>query len=145
MLTILWIHADHLSPYHPIWKIAPDAPAIFVWDEALLHDWRISLKRIAFIYECLLELPVTIRRGTVATEVVAFCNEHAATRILTPASPSPRHQHICDTIRQQLPDVQLDIVPETPFIAYTDKTDLKRFYRFWSVVRDSALYPKKGT
>jgi hypothetical protein len=145
MSTLLWIHADHLSPYHPIWKIAPNAPAIFVWDEALLRDWQISLKRIVFIYECLLDLPVTIRRGDVATEVVAFCHEYAANRILTPASHSPRHQHICDTIRQQLPDVPLGIVPEIPFVAYEGKTDLKRFYRFWSDMRDSALYPKKST
>jgi hypothetical protein len=65
---IVWIHGDCLSPYGPALTAYPGAPAIWVWDDALLEEWRISLKRIVFIYECLLDLPVVIRRGDVATE-----------------------------------------------------------------------------
>ena len=67
---IIWVHGDCLSPKNPALQTYPDAPAIWVWDDALLEEWQINLKRIVFIYECLLELPVTIRRGDVAQEVV---------------------------------------------------------------------------
>ena len=78
---IVWIHADCLSPEHPGLVVYPDAPAIFVWDDELLDRWQISLKRITFIYECLLELPVTIRRGNVAEEVTQFALEQGAEQV----------------------------------------------------------------
>ncbi len=62
---VVWVHGDVLSPYGPALKVYPDAPAIWVWDDALIEEWQLSLKRITFIYECLLELPVVIRRGDV--------------------------------------------------------------------------------
>lgn len=69
---IVWVHGDCLSPFNPALQAYPDAPRIWVWDEELLEEWQLSLKRIAFIYECLLELPVVMRRGDVASEVNAF-------------------------------------------------------------------------
>ena len=103
MNTIVWIHGDVLSPYGPALQSAPDAPAIFVWDDALLNQWQISLKRITFIYECLLELPVVIRRGDVAEQVTQFALEHDARRILTAESPSPRFRTICRSIADSMP------------------------------------------
>jgi len=70
---VVWVHGD-LSPYGPALKAYPDAPAIWVWDEA---DRGVAeFQTPHFIYECLLELPVVIRRGDVASEVVAFAQEH---------------------------------------------------------------------
>lgn len=53
--------------------VYPGAPAIVVWDDALPQDQHVSVKRI---YECLLKVPVGIRRGDVAAEVAAFAGEH---------------------------------------------------------------------
>jgi len=72
---IIWVHGDNLSPHNPVLRANPETPAIFIWDDALLKDWRISLKRITFIYECLLELPVTIRRGDITKELINFAYE----------------------------------------------------------------------
>ncbi|HRF95569.1 MAG TPA: hypothetical protein PLZ51_10255, partial [Aggregatilineales bacterium] len=79
MNTIVWVHGDNLSPYNPALLEGKNAPALFVWDEKLLTEWHISLKRIVFIYECLLELPVIIRKGDVAQELVQFSQENYAT------------------------------------------------------------------
>ncbi|MEG4118028.1 hypothetical protein QUA43_11195, partial [Microcoleus sp. N9_B4] len=57
---IIWLHGDCLSPEGPAFQAHPEAPAIWVWDDALIDEWQLSLKRMVFIYECLLELPVVI-------------------------------------------------------------------------------------
>jgi hypothetical protein len=127
---IIWINGDCLSPKNPALKEYPDASAIWVWDDALLEEWQISLKRITFIYECLLELPVTIRRGDVATEVLAFAKEHNATQIVTTNSPSVQFEKICDRIEESL---ELEVLEVEPFFDYDGFIDLKRFSRYWKV------------
>lgn len=138
--TIAWIHADNLNPYQPALTSEGELPAVFVWDEELLEMWEISLKRIVFIYECLLELPVVIRKGDVAEEVVKFAREHDATRILTGGSPSPRHRLICQRIANTMPSgSRIEVLRDPAFVDQKGQIDLKRFSRYWSDVKKSAL------
>jgi len=138
--SIIWVHGDVLSPYGPALQDEPESPAVFVWDEELLDMWDISLKRIAFIYECLLELPVHIRRGRVADEVIAFAHEHGAGRILTAESPSPRFDWVCRSISDGMPKgSRLEVLHVEPFIEYDGYIDLKRFSRYWRKVQKYAF------
>jgi hypothetical protein len=131
--TIVWVHGDCLSPSNPALQTYPGAAAVFVWDEALLAEWRISLKRIVFIYECLLELPVTIWRGDVAEEIGRFAARHYADTVATTRSPSPRFADICNRLLAQgLAVEQFDV---EPFLAYSGRLDLTRFSRYWRVAR----------
>ncbi|MBD1931669.1 MULTISPECIES: hypothetical protein [Cyanophyceae] len=127
---IIWVHGECLSPENPALQAYPESPAIWVWDDALIEEWQLSLKRITFIYECLLELPVTIRRGDVAAEVIAFAKEHNADGVVTAESPSPRFDHICDKIEESL---VIEVLPVEPFVKYDGYIDLKRFSRYWRV------------
>ena len=127
---IIWIHGDCLSPDNPALQEYPDAPAIWVWDDALIEEWQLSLKRLTFIYECLLELPVEIRRGNVAQEILAFAKEHNADLVATADSPSPRFHQICDEIERSL---KLEVFEVEPFFDYDGYIDLKRFSRYWKV------------
>ena len=131
---IIWVHGDCLSPKNPALQTYPDAPAIWVWDDALLEEWQISLKRIVFIYECLLELPVTIRRGDVAREVVAFAQEHDADGVATTESPSPRFETICDRI-EEASSLEIEVWSPEPFVDYDGYIDLKRFSRYWRIAQ----------
>lgn len=137
---IVWVHGDCLSPENPALQEYPDAPAIWVWDEALLEEWQISLKRIAFIYECLLELPVIIRRGDVAREVVAFAKEQGADGVVMAESPSPRFQQICDRIENA--SLEVEIWSPEPFVNYDGYIDLKRFSRYWRVAQQYVFEDK---
>ena len=140
--TIAWIHGDNLSPVQPALTGAyAGVPAIWVWDEALLAQWQISTKRLVFIYECLLELPVTIRRGDVATEVVAFAHEHNAGHIVTSDSPGPRFRQACRAISHGMPGgSRLEVLKPQPFVDLgNDALDLKRFSRYWRTVKDLVL------
>lgn len=126
---VLWIHGDALTPHNPAWQAHPSAPALFVWDEALLRQWHISLKRIVFMYECLLELPVTIRRGDVVTQLAAFAAEHDTQQVVTVHSVAPRFANL----RQQLmteKGLQVEVLATPPLVP-DDDYDLKRFSRYW--------------
>ncbi|MDF5725037.1 MAG: hypothetical protein PUP91_32210 [Rhizonema sp. PD37] len=127
---IIWVHGDCLSPHNPALQKYPDAPAIWVWDDVLIKEWQISLKRLTFIYECLLELPVVIRRGDVAQEIFAFVKEHNADKIITVNSPSPRFNDICIQLKRF---VELEVLEVEPFFDYEGYIDLKRFSRYWKV------------
>lgn len=132
MTKIIWIHGDCLSPNNPALQEYPNAPAIWVWDDALIEEWQLSLKRLTFIYECLLELPVEIRRGNVAQEVLAFAQEHNAELVATTDSPSPRFYDICNVIERSL---KLEVFEVEPFFDYDGYIDLKRFSRYWKVAQ----------
>jgi len=133
---IIWIHGDSLSPYNPAFQAFPDVPAIWVWDDALLKKGKISLKRILFLYECLLELPVTICRGDVAEEVLGFVASNRANGVVTTDSPSPRFDTIFNKIEDSVP---VTVLPVEPFVRYEQKLDLRRFSRYWRKVERMAL------
>jgi len=128
--SIVWVHGDCLSPYGPALQKYANVPAIWVWDDALIAEWQISIKRLTFIYECLLDLPVVIRRGDVATEILAFAQEHNADGVVTANSVSPRFDAICEKIKPHLP---LEVLQVEPFLNYDGYIDLKRFSRYWKV------------
>lgn len=138
---LIWIHGDCLSPHHPALLKYPEAPALWVWDEALLLEWRISLKRLVFIYECLLELPVAIHRGEVVAEIGKCAQSRGATTVVTTASPSPRFTKICQEITTTL-QLQIEILEIEPFITPDSPVDLKRFSRYWRVAQKE-LFPAK--
>ena len=138
---ILWIHGEALGPANPALLAHPGRPAVFVFDEALLagespttHDpaatqpQPVSLKRIAFLYECLLELPVSLRRGDVAAEVLQFARAHGADGIITSAATDPRMLAIARQLEAELP---LQVLPVEPFVPLSDPVDLRRFSRYW--------------
>ncbi|MEM7555142.1 MAG: hypothetical protein AAF378_13770 [Cyanobacteria bacterium P01_A01_bin.84] len=133
---IIWVQGDRLSPKNTVLEKFPGTPAIWVWDDALLNEWEISLKRIAFIYECLLELPVVIRRGDVAKEVLAFAKENGAGKVISTDSPSPRFDRICSQISNSM---ELEIYQVESFIDYDGFIDLKRFSRYWKVAQKYAF------
>jgi len=137
MTPIIWLHGDCLSPYHPALLAYPGAAAVFVWDEALLAEWRISLKRIVFMYECLLELPVTIRRGDPAAEIINFAARHDRRAIATTISPSPRFGRICDQLRAQ--GLAIELFELEPFLRYAGPLDLRRFSHYWQTARRHVL------
>ena len=138
---ILWIHGEALGPANPALKAYPGRPAVFVFDTELLAGrspttgdpaggvpQAVSLKRIGFLYECLLELPVSLRKGDVATEVLAFARAHHADGIVTSAGTDPRVAAICDALARELP---VQVLEPEPFVQLDGRVDLGRFSRYW--------------
>ena len=137
---ILWIHGEALGPANPALQACPGRPAVFVFDAELLAGRSpttgdpataaqpVSLKRIGFLYECLLELPVSLRKGDVASEVLAFARAHSADGIVTSAGTDPRVAAICARLEQALP---VRVLEPEPFVELDGRIDLGRFSRYW--------------
>ena len=120
MRTVEWVHTDGLS-------VVTGAPAVFVFDDAGLEGW--SLQRIGFVYECLLELPVSIRRGDPAAAVLAFSRENGASRVVTRPFVDPRLGEIWAELTRS---IEGEILAEEPFVQLRGPVDLRRFSRYWT-------------
>lgn len=131
--AIIWVHGDCLNPEQEALAAYPDAPAVWVWDDALLRRRQLALKRILFIYECLLALPVTIRRGDVVRELVAFAQEREAATVVTMHSVSPGFRRICRGLRDH--GLQVEVLEPEPFVELSSSPDLRRFSRYWRTVQ----------
>ncbi len=122
---VLWIHGEALGPTNPALLAHPGRPALFVFEAE-----PVSLKRIGFLYECLLELPVTLRCGDVVAEVLAFAARHHADGVVTCAATDPRFGALVERIAASLP---LQVLPVPPFVPGEpgQPFDLGRFSRYW--------------
>ena len=125
---VLWIHGEALGPANPALLAHPEAPAVFVFDRVLIAEAGLSLKRLGFLYECLLELPVTLRQGDVAQEVLAFASRHGADGVVTSAAVDPRFSLLHELIAAQLP---VQVLEPDPFVVLPEPVDLRRFSRYW--------------
>jgi deoxyribodipyrimidine photo-lyase len=144
---VVWVHGEALGPANPALRAAPDRPAVFVFDTELIGGGTattapaagpdqaprpLSRKRLGFLAECLQELPVTVRRGDVAEQVIAFAAEHGADGVVTSRAVDPRFERLRRRIAGRLPVVVLE--PE-PFVELEDSAerplDLRRFSRYW--------------
>lgn len=133
---VVWIHGDNLSPQNLALQSYPNAPSVWVWDEALLDEYNIALKRLVFMYECLVETPATIRRGNVYPELLRFAQAHEADAIVTMNSPSPRFQQIVRTLQK---DITVQILDDAPIVDYDGTFDLRRFSRYWQIAQRYAF------
>ena len=125
---ILWIHEEALGPANPALRAWPDAPALFVFDTHWIEANRISRKRLGFLYEAARELPVSLRKGDVASEVLAFARRHEADGVVTSSAVDPRLQQILQAIEAELPIAEL--APD-PFVELPRPPRLGRFSRYW--------------
>ena len=125
---ILWVHEEALGPNNPALRAWPDAPALFVFDTLWIQQQRISRKRLGFLYENALELPLTLRKGDVAEEVIAFAQRHDADGVVTSTAVDPRLQRIADAIDAELPLQELE--PDA-FVELPRPPRLGRFSRYW--------------
>jgi hypothetical protein len=134
---LVWIHVDALSPAQPALRTYPEAPALFVFDDEEMEAERWTLKRVQFVYECLLEIPCEIVRGDVVNEVLEYAERIGAARAVTMDTPHPRRRAQMDRIAARLP---LEIVPDEPFSdggPPLDPRHLKRFSKYWNAILGS--------
>lgn len=135
---LLWVHTDSLNPESPMFQAHPDAPCIFIWDTAWIAEERIALKRIVFIAECLMEMPVRteLRAGEIAAALLASAQASGADYILAQRTPDPRLRAAAAAAMLHLPVVWYD---PPPFVEANRAFDLKRFSRYWQRAQSSAM------
>lgn len=119
MNKLFWMHHDCLTE--------PASEAIYIFDDEQLAAAGWGLKRLMFVYECLLELPVQILRGpTVAT--LSAQNRP----LVTVDSPDP-------WIREIIRQLEIEVLPAPVFVDLKEPVDLKRFSRYWKRAESKLL------
>jgi deoxyribodipyrimidine photo-lyase len=144
---LLWLHGEALGPANPALRAHPGGPALFVFDRDLIEGRTattggiaaagpgavpLAPGRLRFLRECLAELPVTVREGDVATELLAAAAALGADAIVTSRAVDPRFAAIATRLAASLP---VQVLEPEPFVALPldgpGAPDLRRFSRYW--------------
>jgi len=133
MTAVVWLHEDGLRL-----DDCGGLPALFVFDDRLMREYGYGLKRIGFIYETLLELGVTIRRGETVQEVRRFAEEHGADTLRLRPTVCPKRRAIIADLGRHL---RIEELPEPSFVKAPARLDLQRFSRYWRQVSGQAMLP----
>jgi hypothetical protein len=119
MSSVAWVHDDALRHWYG------HLPTVYIFDDAKLKREQWRLKRIGFLYECLLELPVEIRRGGVVAQVQDFQKQQGADSMVTQSTPDPH-------LRQQAAHLRAPMLAPPDFVHKEGKLDLRRFSKYWA-------------
>jgi deoxyribodipyrimidine photo-lyase len=137
--SLVWMTLDSLSACSPAKLHFSESPAIFVFDQHWLSDERPSFKRIAFICECLADLPdVEIWFGDTATVLQERAHANNVNAISVANTSCPAVGHVVDRLSSTTPVVPLDW---PSFCDASKVKDLGRFSRYWNKVSKTALRP----
>jgi len=141
MSDLIWLHEDALRADHPVFERAgPGSSACFIWDEAYLKQMDYGFKRLVFIYETLIELPLIIFRGDRFDCLSRLAGEGSG-RVLVPDTPNPALQQTINCLRR---DFEVEVVADRPFVSLAREPDLKRFFRYWNEAHKIAMEPGGG-
>ena len=77
---------------------------------------------------CIRDSPLTLRKGDVADEVLAFARRHQADGVVSSSSVDPRLERIGEAIDAELP---LELLDPEPFVELPRPPRLGRFSRYW--------------
>jgi deoxyribodipyrimidine photo-lyase len=144
---LVWVHGEALGPANPALRAYPDAPALFVFDREIVEGRTattgghpegggeptpLAPGRLRFLRECLADLPVTVREGDGAAELLAAAAAAGADGIVTSQAVDPRFQLIAARLAASIP---LRMLAPEPFVDLPPwgpgAPDLRRFSRYW--------------
>lgn len=144
---LIWVHGEAMGPANPALRAHPGAPALFVFDSALIAGHTattgghlqggatpqpLAPGRLRFLRECMAALPVRVAEGDVAAELLAAAAAAGADAIVTSRATDPRFARIAARLAEVLP---LQILEPEPFVPLPHggpgAPDLRRFSRYW--------------
>ena len=146
---LVWVHEEALGPANPALLAHPDAPALAVLDADwiaghaaaaqgagspafLVGELPPASGRIRFLRACMAELPVQVREGDVAAQLLAVGDDLDCDGVVTSRPVDPRLLRIAARVAARLPVQYLE--PD-PFVALPFEgqgaPDLRRFSRYW--------------
>ena len=122
-MRIAWLHLDCLNAG---W-LEPNDHAVYVFDDAQIEAAGWGLKRIMFLYETLLELPVEIHRGPLVETLLTLARKYEG--IVTVDTPDP-------WLRNRIAELGLltrvEVKARPVFVELEGCVDLRRFSRYWA-------------
>jgi deoxyribodipyrimidine photo-lyase len=139
---LVWLTLDSLSTASPASCRHPEAPRLFVLDPTWLAREHPSLKRLAFIFECLAEIEgVEVVQAAPSEAVPLTARRHGCRYVVVTSTTCPATRQAAATIDAHLP---VHVIDEPAFCDRSRVTDLGRFTRYWSKVSRSAMSHTRG-
>ena len=135
----MWLTLDSLAITSPAVLRHPAAPRLFVLDPVWLAEERPTLKRLAFIFDCLAEIEgVEVVQAAPREAVPLVASRQGCGHVAVASTPCPATRAAAAALAAQLP---VHVIDEPPFCDRSLVQDLGRFSRYWSKVSRSALTP----
>lgn len=136
---IIWVHEDALRQSHPVFSAAKNSKAaIFIWDNTYFQAQGYTTKRLLFIYECLLEIDVTIIVG----DTVKTLSDLSDDVVYMAFTPNPDFKAVAEVLRVK--SINVEVVEDEPLSQIPFDTDMGRFFRFWNKGRKSMMKTNAG-
>ncbi len=136
---LVWVTLDSLATTAPAAAAWPDAPRVFSFDPEWLAAERPTLKRLAFVAECLAEMPgVEIHAGDPQRVLDARAAALGCDGIAMADTSCPRVRRQAAALAVRWP---ISVARWPAFCRRDRVRDLGRFSRYWSQVGTSALQP----
>ena len=106
--------------------------AIHIWDDEYYRAQRYSLKRLVFIYETLLDLPLEIIHG----KTLDILSEENFDDIVIPYSGDQALKNLFSKI-EKIKTVHY--LFETSFVNLDRTVEFKRFFKYWNQAKKTAF------
>ena len=136
---LVWLPLDSLSAWAPARQRHPNALAVCVIDDDWLLQERPAAKRLAFIADCLADIPgVEVWLGDTAAVLATRAIEVGASHVCVTTTTCPRVRKTATVLAETLPVVPVDW---QLFCDASRVKDLGRFSRYWNRVSKSAMQP----
>jgi deoxyribodipyrimidine photo-lyase len=140
--AVVWLTLDSLGTTSPAAVARPEAMRVFVFDPAWLSRVRPTRKRLRFVLECLADVPrLALGVGPPAELVAEAAAVEQARGIAVAETPCPGVRAEADRLAATLP---VEVVDWPPLVPEGRITDLGRFSRYWSRVKQAAMLPTPG-
>ena len=129
---LLLVHDKALRFGFDAYEASEKSKAIHIWDDEYYRAQRYSLKRLVFIYETLLELPLEILHGN----TLDILNEENLDDIAIPYSSDQALKNLFSKI-EKIKTVHY--LFETPFVHLDKTVEFKRFFKYWNQAKKTAF------
>ena len=106
--------------------------AIHIWDDEYYRSQKYSLKRLVFIYETLLDLPLEIIHG----KTLDILSEENFDDIVIPYSGDQALKNLFSKI-EKIKTVHY--LFETSFVNLDRTVEFKRFFKYWNQAKKTAF------
>ena len=125
--SLIWLHEYSLrTPAKLLQSLLPEQAiaSCFIWDDMYLREQNYSFKRLVFIYETLIELPVDIIHG----DIIDILRQRPESEIYV-------QETIYPSLQQKIHELQqykvVKLIPVEPWVAIPVNKKYQRFFQYW--------------
>ena len=129
---LLLVHDKALRSGLDVYEASESFKAVHIWDDEYYRSQRYSLKRLVFIYETLLDLPLEIIHGN----TLDILSKENFDHIVIPYSGD----QVLKTLFSKIEKIKtVQYLFETSFVNLDRAVEFKRFFKYWNQAKKTAF------